>query len=87
MLVEDVMLLILLGLAVFLIGIPIFKLVRAVLPKKERNPLVEAKDRLERARLTVEAAKLDKETEKLYEDLYQDALAEDEVDEQHKEKR
>ncbi len=86
MLIEDIMLLTLLGVAVFLIGIPIFRLVKAVLPKKERNPLVEAKSRFEHARLEVEAAKLNKETEKMYEDLYQEAL-EDQEDEQHKEKR
>lgn len=86
MLIEDIMLLCLLGVAVFLIGVPIFRLVRAVLPKKEKNPLVEAKNRLEHARLEVEAAKLNKEAEKLYDDLYQEAL-EDQENEQHKEKR
>lgn len=86
MLIEDIMLLCLLGVAVFLIGVPVFRLVKAVLPKKRVNPVVEAKERLETARLTVEAAKLDKEAEKLYEDLYQEAL-EDQENEQHKEKR
>jgi len=84
MLFEVILMWLTLGAAVFLIGIPVFKLVKAVLPKKERNPLAEAKVRLEHARLEVEAAKLNKETERLYENLYQEALAEDELIEEQK---
>ena len=37
------------GGAVFLIGIPFYKLIRAIVPQK-RNVLAEAKERLEQAR-------------------------------------
>lgn len=90
MLFEAILMWLTLGSAVFLIGIPVFKLVKAVLPKREKNPLAEAKVRLEHARLEVEAAKLNKEAEKLYDDIYKDALAEDEAiedEQQHNQER
>lgn len=90
MLFEDIMLLILLGSGVFLIGIPCYKFVRAVLPQK-RNPVVETKERLEAARLSVEAARMDveiarlqKEKEKIYDDMYKEVLSEDDTETQNR---
>jgi len=77
MLLEDILLLLLMGSGVFLIGIPFFKLVRAVVPNR-RDPVKEARERLEQARLELEAAKVNKEVEKVYEDLYSD-VTEDET--------
>lgn len=85
MLFEDIMLLILLGSSVFLIGVPFYKLVKKVVPHK-KNPLVDAKERLEQARLEVEAIRLDKEREKLYNQMYKEVL-EDEEETQKQEKR
>lgn len=82
---EQLLLLALLASSVFLIGIPLYKLVRAMIPKK-RNPLAEAKDRLEQTRLEVEAARLEKEREKLYNKMYEEALQEDETEIQQQEK-
>lgn len=62
------------GAVLFLIIIPIFKFIKAVLPPRKRNPLNEAKERLDQARLEVEAAKLNKQIEKMYEEMYQDTL-------------
>ncbi len=78
MLFEDLLLLIGLACFVFLIGIPVYKLIRLVLPGK-RNPLKEAQERLQMARLEAEAARLNKEAEQLYDSLYQDSI-EDEHD-------
>jgi len=75
MLFEDIILLILLTSGVFLIGIPIFKFTKAILPKK-RNFLTEAKKRLDQAKLDAEAARLNKETEQLYEKMYEETLQE-----------
>lgn len=86
MLFEDIMFLAMLGAAIFLIGIPIYKFVRAVVPKK-RNSLAEAKERLEQARVDVEAARLHKEAEKLYDQMYEEALQEDETQNQTGDKR
>jgi hypothetical protein len=87
MLFEDIMLLILLGSGVFLVGIPFYKLVRTVVPRK-KNPLADAKERLEQARLEVEAARLDKERERLYNKMYDEALQEqDETETKQQEKK
>ena len=81
------MLLALLASGIFLIGIPVYKLVRVVVPSK-RNNLTEAKERLEQARLDAEAARLNKETEKLYNKMYEEALQDEDSqkDEQQQEK-
>jgi hypothetical protein len=82
MLLEDILILLLMGSGIFLIGIPLFKLVRAVVPNN-RNPVKEAKERLEQARLELEAAQVNKEVEKVYENLYSD-VSEDETENRRK---
>jgi hypothetical protein len=77
MLFEDIILLLMSGAAVFFIGIPIFKFIRVIAPPK-RNPLEEAKERLELARLEAEAARLNKETEKVIETMYEETLQDEE---------
>jgi hypothetical protein len=71
---QDLLLLLLLVSSIFFIGIPLFKIVKLLIPTRPKNPLAEAKDRLERARLESEAAHLNKETEKLYNKMYEEAL-------------
>ncbi len=84
---EDLLLLALLASGVFLIGIPLYKIVRYLIPQK-KNPLADAKERLEQARLEVEAARLDREREKLYNQMYTEALEEQEETEiQQQEKK
>lgn len=84
---EDLLLLAMLVAGIFLIGIPLYKLVRYLIPQK-KNPLSEAKVRLEQAKLEVEAARLDKEREKLYNQMYNEVLEEDFTNEiQQQEKR
>ena len=61
-----------------LLGIPFYKFIRAAIPQK-RDPVKEAKERLEIAKADAEAARLNKEAEKVYEELYQDALEDDET--------
>ena len=76
MLFEDILIFLICGAAVFLIGIPLYKIARHLIPKK-RNPLAEAKERLEVARLEAEAIKLNKETEHVYDHMYEEALEDD----------
>jgi hypothetical protein len=78
MLFEDLVMLLALFSGVFLIGIPVWKFVRAIVPEK-RNPVAEARVRLEVAKADAEAAKLNKETEKVYEEIYGDVLGDDET--------
>lgn len=83
---EDLLLLALLGSGVFLIGIPLYKLTKVLHPKK-RNPLHEAQERLDQAKLEVQAARLDKEREKLYNQMYNEALEDEEQQNQQQEKK
>jgi len=82
---EQILLLLLLASSIFLIGIPLYKLVRRLIPEK-KNPLDEARERLEQTRLEVEAARLEKEREKLYSQMYNEAL-QDQEDDNKQEKR
>jgi hypothetical protein len=83
MLFEDILMLIALGSSVFFIGIPIWKLIKTIVPQK-RDPVAEAKQRLAVAKADAEAAKLNKEAEKVYEELYQDVLQDDETNENNR---
>lgn len=85
MLFEDILLLMLLASGVFLIGVPTYKFVSKVIPKR-RNSLSEAKERLEQARLDAEAARLNKEAEKLYEKMYEETLQDEENKQQENRK-
>lgn len=71
------------GIGTFLIAIPSYKMVKALIPPK-RNPLEEAQDRLEQARLEAEAARLNKEAESLYKNMYQEVMDEDYEKEQRR---
>jgi hypothetical protein len=79
---EGVLVLLLLGVTLFMIGVPVIKLLRLAFPKKT-DSLAEAKIRLETAKKDAEAARLNKETEKVYSELYDDVLNDNE-DERHK---
>jgi hypothetical protein len=83
---EDILMLMILASGVFLIGIPTFKFLHSITPKK-RNNLAEAKIRLEQARVDLEAARLNKEAEKLYEKMYDEALQDEQNEEQKQENR
>jgi hypothetical protein len=66
-------------LAVFLIVLPIVKFLRNLTPPK-KDPVLEAKMRLEIAQKELEAARLHKEAEKVYDRLYEETLEENEKD-------
>jgi predicted HAD superfamily hydrolase len=76
---EGLLILILLVTTVFMVGIPAWKMVRALFPKKT-DSLEEAKVRLEVAKKEAQAARLNKETEKVYSEIYEDILEEEESD-------
>ena len=72
---EELLLLGVIGLAIFFVGIPFVKLVNHLIPKK-RNPVAEAQEKLQQAKLELEATKLAKETEQIYSTLYDEVLNE-----------
>lgn len=76
---EGLLVLLLFLTTVFMVGIPAWKMVRVLFPKK-RDSLEEAKVRLEVAKKEAQAAKLNKETEKVYSEIYEDVLEDEESD-------
>jgi len=80
MLIEDILLILFgSGISFLFVVRPIYKFIVAVIPR-EKDSLKEAKERLEIARKEIEAAKLNKQTEELYEKMYKETL-EDEFSE------
>lgn len=91
MLFEDILILIALGMGVIFVGLPGYKLYRRLTYK--RDPLQEAKERHEQARIALEAAKLDneaakigKETNKVFDELYSETLSEVDNEAENKQK-
>jgi len=76
---EGLLILILLLTTIFAVGAPAWKMARALFPKKT-DSLEEAKVRLEVAKKEAQAARLNKETEKVYSEIYEDILEEEESD-------
>jgi hypothetical protein len=75
MLLEDLLLVMAVGIAVLLLGWPILRLMKAA-SLRRKDPLAEAHERLRIAKLEAEAARVNRETEKIYETLYAETLAE-----------
>lgn len=83
MLFEGLLIMVLVTCTVLLIGIPAYKMIRELIPKKA-NPLADAKIRLEVARQEIEAARLNKEAEKIYNSLYEEVLQDDQESDRKK---
>lgn len=84
MLFEDLLMLLLIWGGIFFVGIPIFKFIMSVIPKmaaKKQSSLEEAKQRFATAQADAEAAKLNKQTEKLYDEIYKETLENETEDE------
>jgi hypothetical protein len=76
MLLEDILLAAAVGAVILVFGVPIVRYLK-VMPWRRRDPLAEAKERLRIAKLEAEAARLNREAEKIYENLYEETLAKD----------
>lgn len=74
---EGLLVLLLFLTTVFMVGIPAWKMVRVLFPKKS-DSLEEAKVRLEVAKKEAQAARLNKEAEKVYSEIYEDILEDEE---------
>jgi hypothetical protein len=73
MLLEDLLLAAAVGVALLVAGVPIVRLAKLA-PWRRKDPLAEAEERLRIAKLEAEVARVNRETEKIYEGLYGDAL-------------
>jgi|SRR5580700_10132055 hypothetical protein len=76
MLLEDILLAIAVGVVVLVVGLSIYRFLK-VAPWRRRDPLAEAHERLRIAKLEAEAAKVNREAEKVYEHLYEETLGDD----------
>jgi hypothetical protein len=77
---EGILLALLVGVGILMVGVPLVKVFRIMFPKKT-DSLKEAQERLEIARKEREAARLNKEVEKVYSELYNEALEETAIEE------
>lgn len=73
---EGLLFLLMALIGIFAIGLPLYKLFFLIFPPK-KDSLKEAQMRLEAARKDAEAARLNKETEKVYSELYDEVLEDD----------
>jgi hypothetical protein len=73
MLLEDLLLAAAVGVVLLVAGVPIVRLAKLA-PWRRKDPLAEAEERLRIAKLEAEIAKVNRETERIYEGLYGDVL-------------
>jgi hypothetical protein len=76
MLLEDILLAGAVGVVLLMVGLPIYRFLK-VAPWRRRDPLAEAHERLRIAKLEAEAARVNREAEKVYEHLYEETLTDD----------
>ncbi len=76
MLPEDIWLVLAVGVVLGVIGWPIYRFA-VQRPGRKSDPLAEAHERLRVAKMEAEAARVNREAERVYDDLYKDALGEE----------
>ena len=76
MLLEDLLLAIAIGTVVLLVGWPVVRFLKTASPLR-KDPLAEAQERLRLAKRDAEAARLNREADRIYDALYDDALKDD----------
>jgi len=76
MLLEDILLAIAVAVVLVIVGRPIVRFLKFA-PRRAKDPLAEAHERLRIAKLEAEAARVNREAEKIYEHLYAETLSDD----------
>ena len=76
---EGLIIALMIGAGVFFVGIPLIKIVKMMLPNK-KDSVKEATERLEAARAEAQAARLNKEAEKVYSEIYSEILEDDDLE-------
>jgi hypothetical protein len=76
MLLEDIVLAVAVGVVLLMVGVPIVRYLK-VAPWRKRDPLAEAQERLKAAMREAEAARVNREADKIYEGLYDGVLSDD----------
>jgi hypothetical protein len=86
MLPEDILLVVAIGMVLGVVGWPIYRLASGGRWRR-KDPLAEAQERLRLAKLEEEVARVNRETERIYEKMYGDVLDEERAEDPAKEKR
>jgi hypothetical protein len=73
MVVEDILLVVVVGVVLLLVGWPLVRLLKTA-ARGRRDPLAEARERLKAAQQEAEAARLNREADRIYDRLYSEAL-------------
>lgn len=73
MLLEDILLAVAVGVVLLMVAVPIVRFLK-VAPWRKRDPLAEAQERLRIAKLEAEAARVNREAEKIYEQMYEETV-------------
>jgi hypothetical protein len=76
MLLEDILLAAAVGVVLLVAGLPIYRFLKVATWRK-KDPLAEAHERLRIAKMEAEVARVNSETEKVYENLYSETLGKD----------
>lgn len=77
MVLEDILLALAVGVVLLVVGWPVIRLLQSASTLRRRDPLAEAKARLKAAQLEAEAAKLNREADRIYERIYDETLTKD----------
>lgn len=80
---EGLMILMMLGIGVVFVGLPLYKLGQKLLPSNP-NPVKQAKKRLAAAKADLEAVRINHETDRLYDNLYREAIEDENSEESRK---
>ena len=70
---EDLLLVVAIGVVLGFVGWPVYLLAHR-LTRKKRDPLADAQERLRIAQLEAETARVNRETERIYDEMYKEAL-------------
>lgn len=73
MLLEDLLLAVAIGIIGLVVILPLARILRAA-PWRRKDPLAEAHERLRQAKLEAEAARVNREAERIYERMYEETL-------------
>ena len=73
MMPEDLLLVVAIGVVLGFVGWPLYLLAYR-LRRKKRDPLAEAHERLRIAQVEAETARVNRETERIYDEMYKEAL-------------
>ena len=76
MLLEDLLLAVAIGIVGLFVGLPLVRLLRGA-SWRRKDPLAEAHERLRKAKLEAEAARVNREAEQIYERMYDETMSSD----------